>query len=130
MPTLDGTLHMLNRLLLQQRRLLALIPYHAPPQRRLHKPIEQKGAIDQHRKAEHLQPLERFPPQEQRHDPDEECPTGVDNGSCCRADIARDGEAEKVKAAVRGVSEEKKNGKGGTNPILIMINKLVMPISL
>lgn len=81
----------------------ALAAARAPVQQRLqrrpHNVVEEERAVDEQREADDLQPLEGFPAQAQRDDPDEEGSAGVDCGARGGADGARDGEAEEVEAA-------------------------------
>lgn len=61
--------------------------------------VEQRSSPDQQRETDDLQPLEGFPAQAQRDEPDEERAAGVDRAARGGADLAGDGEAEEVETA-------------------------------
>lgn len=44
----------------------------------LHQAIKEERPIHKKRETKHLQPLKGFPSQEERDDPDEERPAGID----------------------------------------------------
>lgn len=50
-------------------------------ERRAHNIIEQKGTVNEQRKASDLQPLEILPAEGQRDEPDEERAAGVDGAA-------------------------------------------------
>jgi hypothetical protein len=77
------------------------VPSQPSDRRRVDNLIEQRRAPDQQRETEHLQPLERLPAQAQRDEPDEQRAARVDCAAGCCGDLARDGEAEEVEAAVQ-----------------------------
>lgn len=89
---------MLDRLLRQQ--LLELLLRLEEVEGRLDDAVEEEGEVDEQREAGDLQPLERLPPEAQRHDPDEQRPARVDGRPRRRADVARHREAEEVEAPV------------------------------
>jgi hypothetical protein len=76
------------------------MPFDPRLERRHDQVIEQECAVHQQRKSSDLQPLERLPAKTERHDPNEQCATGIDRGARCRRHGARDREPEEVKATV------------------------------
>ena len=89
---------MLNRFL---RQKLLVIPDNATLKWWTDQSIEKEGSIDQQSETEDLQPLERFPSQEEGDDPDEQCSAGIDGGSGSSAHSSRNWEAEEVESTER-----------------------------
>ena len=99
-PALPSVLNVFNGFFGQQLFDLTIVDPERL-QRGLHDVVEDKSEVDQQGKAKDLEPLERFPAQAQRHDPDEESPAGVDGRSRGGAHATGHRETKKVEAATR-----------------------------
>lgn len=94
-PARPSSLQVLDRILGQEGLGL---PLNAALQRRPNQVVEHKRAIHKQCETQHLEPLESLPAKPERHDPDEQSTAGVDSGSRCRGDGARDAKTEEVEA--------------------------------
>ena len=84
--------------------LFHFLSHDTAPQRWPHQAIEEERPVDKHDKAQDLQPFKCLPTQEERCDPDKQCPAGVNSGPGCRTHRPRHGQPKEVKAAARIVS--------------------------
>ena len=93
--------------ILLQKSLLRLQPLasrHARLERRSNDVVEQERAVDEHRESDDLEPLEGFPAETKRNEPDEERAAGVDCAAGGGGDDSGDAEAEEVESTVEDVS--------------------------
>jgi hypothetical protein len=58
--------------------------------------VEQKRAVHEQRKTEHLQPLERLPAKAKGDDPDKEGTAGINSGTGCCGNSPGDAESEEI----------------------------------
>lgn len=88
-------------LILSNLDSLSLVSTQEGNSRRIDHVVEDRSAIDQHGKAENLQPLEGLPSKAQADNPDEERSASVDGASCCSRNLSSDTQTKEVEATVR-----------------------------
>ena len=108
-PRLDVFDGPLGQELIHTGPLLPL-PFQVGLKRRAHDIVEEEGAINEHGKSEHLQPLESLPAQTKRDNPDEKGAASVYCRTCGGRDSAGDGETKEVEATVEKPLDCRKEG--------------------
>ena len=82
-----------------REKLFDLLIWAEELQRGLYNAVEEESKVDKQRETHDLEPLEGFPAQTERDDPNEQGTAAIDSRAGCGANTAGDGETKEVEAS-------------------------------